>query len=356
MTSVAVTDCPIRPVTPEAVLDWVVRITAQRSEGHLARCLVDTLAAMGAFAAVRIDRAVETGGQRYLVTLASTQVVPPDMAEEDLLPLERDPLVAAAWACGAAAEAVDPVSRRHRRAVPIPTGSGGMQGFLVVEGAHALEACAPVLDGFVAIYRNYADLLGDAARDTLTGLQNRKTFDEGISRVIAAAARLLSGRPAADRRHFPGPDDYHWLGILDIDHFKRVNDEFGHVFGDEVLLLFAQIMRRAFRAVDQLYRYGGEEFVVVLEPTSFDSARHVFERFRHAVEEHDFPQVGRVTCSVGFIRILPEDIPASVVGHADQALYHAKRHGRNQVCSYEMLVRQGLLIPEHTEGQAELFG
>ncbi len=341
-------DLPLGFLSPGAVLDWVARITEQRSDEDLGRCVVDILMGTGCFQAVRVHRVLESGGHHFLRLLAAS-----DRDTGGVVLADDDPLIAASWADRAEAEVVVP--GRHRRAMPMIGPEGGVVGFLEVEAAGQVDPCGPLLDGIVAIFRNYIDLLDDVERDTLTRLKNRKTFDENINRVILHSATLASGREADDRRRFPGPHDYHWLGMLDIDHFKRVNDEFGHVFGDEVLLLFAGLMRRAFRAGDLLFRYGGEEFVVVLEPTTYDDARLVFERFRQAVESHDFPQVGRVTCSIGFIRILPGDISAAVIGHADQALYFAKRNGRNRVCSYELLVQQGSIVPEVLLGETELF-
>lgn len=341
---------PIRPVAPEVVLDWIARVIDQRSDEDLARAAVAILMEMGGFAAVRVHRAVESGSHRFLRLLAASDGEP-----GALRAAAEDPLIAACWSDGAEAEAVMPESGRHRRVIPMLAAAGGVLGFLEAEADGSLAPRARLLAGLAAIVRGQLALLDDVERDTLTKLKNRKTFDENINRVIVHSATLASGHDADDRRRFPGPLDYHWLGMVDIDHFKRVNDEYGHVFGDEVLLLFAGLMRRTFRAGDLLFRYGGEEFVVVLEPTSFQEALAVFERFRHAVEVHDFPQVGRVTCSVGFIRILPGDIAAAVIGHADQALYHAKRNGRNRVCSYEMLVGQGLVVPEAFEGESELF-
>ena len=114
-------------------------------------------------------------------------------------------------------------------------------------------------------------------------------------------------------------------------------------------------MMEAFRHHDRLYRFGGEEFVILLEPTDRSNARKVLERFRARVETYAFPQVGRVTVSIGFARITALDAPSNVIGDADQALYYAKHHGRNQVCSYEHLLEQGSLRTTQVSGEAELF-
>ena len=131
--------------------------------------------------------------------------------------------------------------------------------------------------------------------------------------------------------------------MIDVDHFKRVNDTFGHLFGDEVLLRMGELIRKTFRHSDRLFRFGGEEFVVILNAVDESLAYASFNRFRLSVEQHEFPRVGKVTCSIGFTAVSPLDVPTDVVGRADEALYHAKEHGRNQVCCYERLVAEGLI-------------
>ncbi len=131
--------------------------------------------------------------------------------------------------------------------------------------------------------------------------------------------------------------------MVDIDFFKKINDNFGHLFGDEVLLRVAELMRQSFRSNDKLFRFGGEEFVVMLRSVGEDDVRGIFDRFRLAVERHDFPQVGRVACSVGFARIDPRLSPADLLGRADEALYYSKRNGRNQVNGFDELVMSGKL-------------
>ena len=106
---------------------------------------------------------------------------------------------------------------------------------------------------------------------------------------------------------------------------KLVNDGYGHLFGDEVLLLVSRLMKRSFRGADQLFRFGGEEFLVVLERTNELGATIALERLRSAVAEYPFPQIGKVTVSAGFTRIVPTDVATTCVERADEALYHAKK-------------------------------
>jgi diguanylate cyclase (GGDEF)-like protein len=103
-----------------------------------------------------------------------------------------------------------------------------------------------------------------------------------------------------------------------------------------------------------VFRFGGEEFVILLRSTSLDAARKIFERFRTNVEQYNFPQVGQVTVSLGFVSISAET-PVVILGHADQALYYAKTNGRNQVCYYNELVSTGLLHSEVSNDEVEFF-
>jgi diguanylate cyclase (GGDEF)-like protein len=211
-----------------------------------------------------------------------------------------------------------------------------------------------LVSAVLRLYQNFQGLLDYGERDALTELLNRKTFDGAFLKATAAqhSAQALA---AGDRRHDRAGDTY-WLAMADIDHFKHVNDNYGHLIGDEVLLLLARLMRDTFRFQDQLYRFGGEEFVVLLSCTQGSQAEAAFERLRRDTEKHNFPQVGRITISVGFTEIRHGDSPSGAFERADKAVYYAKEHGRNQVCRYETLVAQGHLADEKTNvGEIELF-
>lgn len=213
-----------------------------------------------------------------------------------------------------------------------------------------------ITEGILQVYRNHQNLLDYSERDSLTGLLNRKTFDEKFSKVAfsmsSSEARLRMGDPQERRAGIESTDQ--WIAVIDIDHFKKVNDEFGHLYGDEVLILMANILRSSFRSQDKIFRFGGEEFVVLLRSVTLTNARKIFERFRRQVESYHFPQVGSVTVSLGFVGI-SSNMPVVILGHADQALYHAKIHGRNQVCFYDDLIGQGLLQSETSNGSVEFF-
>ncbi|MDA8453403.1 GGDEF domain-containing protein [Acidovorax sp. GBBC 3334] len=219
--------------------------------------------------------------------------------------------------------------------------------------AHKLD----VIQSVFFVYQNYQSLLDYSERDALTGLFNRKTFDEQFAR----RAGVPSGTLPAESVH-PEPADpalrgeppQHWLAVVDIDHFKQVNDRFGHLYGDEVLILIANILRSSFRSHDRIFRFGGEEFVVLLRSTTLSTAHKVFNRFRTAVQEYRFPQVGQVTVSLGFANT-DRGAPVEILGQADQALYYAKENGRNRVCYYDDLVREGHLHTKVANDDVELF-
>jgi diguanylate cyclase (GGDEF)-like protein len=215
------------------------------------------------------------------------------------------------------------------------------------------------LMGLIEYFGNHIALLDYGEADTLTGLSSRKTFDKHLFELLGQATAdrhevSLGNEPL--RRRGGSADDSHWLAVCDIDHFKLVNDEFGHLIGDEVLIMLAQVMHGSFRFDDQLFRFGGEEFIALLQPTTQESATMVLERFRADVEKQAFSRVGHITVSIGFSRLMPNDTPTDVIDRADEALYYAKLHGRNRVDNYEKLITNELLrAKDVTKGEVELF-
>lgn len=186
--------------------------------------------------------------------------------------------------------------------------------------------------GILQIISNHLALLEYGERDTLTGLLNRKTFDTQFEKLRASLGR----RAAAN------PDHASWLALVDIDHFKAVNDRFGHGVGDEVLAETSQIIQHSLRGTDQVYRFGGEEFAVLLPDVPQHVATNAFERLRRAVEQHSFAKVGRVTVSLGWTQIRLQDSASHALERADRALYQAKDGGRNQTCHYDASLATGM--------------
>ncbi len=213
---------------------------------------------------------------------------------------------------------------------------------LEVESEQALTPVAiAAMESVLWIYQNLQGLLDYGEKDSLTELLNRKSFDRSFHRAaVAQEASAAHGGP--DRRQSLAQGTY-WLAVIDIDHFKRVNDNFGHLIGDEILLLMAGLMRLNFRLHDRIYRFGGEEFVVLMRCANHGEAAQALERFRAKVEEYNFPKAGSITVSTGFCGLVSDDTPSSAFDRADNAVYYAKEHGRNQVCSYPELVQSGAL-------------
>jgi len=207
----------------------------------------------------------------------------------------------------------------------------------------------------IRIFNNFLIILDDNEHDTLTGLLNRKTFDNQLSELISDAENDDSPKDSSSNRRTETNKTFNWIGVLDIDHFKNINDTYGHMYGDEILLLFSNLMKKTFRGNDLLFRYGGEEFVVVLSPTSESDAMTVFDRFRQTLEEFHFPQVEQVTASLGMVRISNREHPTTLLEQADKALYYAKDNGRNQVCNYHALISSGKLQENHIADDLEFF-
>jgi len=180
---------------------------------------------------------------------------------------------------------------------------------------------------FAAIASAYFARLVDGETDSLTRLANRRAFQ---SQLEGGLRRWVAGnRP--------------WFfAVLDIDHFKSINDQWGHLYGDEILVRFAQLLRETMRGGDLLFRFGGEEFVLIYGTEDEAGGAATLERFRRVVEEFNFPGVGQVTVSIGFTRIPETPMPASMlIERADQAMYHAKSQGRNRVASWDVLLAAG---------------
>ena len=142
--------------------------------------------------------------------------------------------------------------------------------------------------------------------------------------------------------------------MVDIDHFKRVNDRFGHLYGDEVLILVANILRSSFRSHDRIFRFGGEEFVVLLRNTTLSKAHKVFNRFREAVQEYHFPQVGNVTVSLGFVGT-SRGSPVEILGQADQALFTPRNMVATRCASTKIWSPPAQLATKVANDDVELF-
>lgn len=152
--------------------------------------------------------------------------------------------------------------------------------------------------------------------DKLTGICNRARLDDVLGRELLRVAR------------HPGPIS---VLMLDIDHFKKVNDVYGHSAGDAVLIMVAKVLRASVRKTDTVGRWGGEEFLVVLPATGLASAADVGEKMRSEIERADFPEVQHLTVSVGVADHVADETTEQLMRRVDAALYEAKDRGRNRV-------------------------
>ena len=123
--------------------------------------------------------------------------------------------------------------------------------------------------------------------------------------------------------------------FFDIDHFKVVNDRFGHKVGDEVLIALVELVKSHIRAKDLVLRWGGEEFAIILPNTTLDDAYEVAEKIREEIEAHYFPVIEKITCSFGATKLRSDDDAQSIMERVDAQLYKAKESGRNRTFSVE---------------------
>ena len=167
--------------------------------------------------------------------------------------------------------------------------------------------------------RLFQETQQQALTDSLTGCVNRRSFEMQLERDLHFATR--TSQPVA-------------LVMLDIDHFKHVNDKYGHDAGDTVLRIIANALREELRGVDTAARYGGEEFAIILPQANLEGALVVAERLRSRVENTEVPGVGTITASLG-VAVFPAHASSRdlLVTNADRALYRAKNSGRNRTCS-----------------------
>ena len=161
-----------------------------------------------------------------------------------------------------------------------------------------------------------ADLRYQANHDSLTGLANRHHFEELLRQEVARSQR--SGT-------------FFSVAVMDIDHFKRVNDQFGHLTGDQVLRHFAESLRGRIRTTDILGRWGGEEFLLLLPETDAAGGASLAEMVRTRVEETSMPGPGRITVSLAVTTHRRGESPHELLNRLDKALYEAKEAGRNRV-------------------------
>lgn len=156
-----------------------------------------------------------------------------------------------------------------------------------------------------------------AYMDGLTKINNRNKFEEFFIYELSKFQR--------DKESF-------CISILDIDHFKKFNDTYGHLIGDEVLIMLANEINNNVRKTDLFARWGGEEFVLLMSKTNIDTAQIICENLRKLIEKLEHKTAGKITCSFGVTQINEQDSLEKIFNRCDTALYSAKETGRNRVC------------------------
>ena len=158
-------------------------------------------------------------------------------------------------------------------------------------------------------------LLELAIKDPLTGAGNRRALEEKLFDILEFKRR---------NEHIPAA-----LIIIDLDEFKKVNDQYGHAVGDEILIHFVEIIEQRIRQTDRIYRFGGEEFVIVADNTDLENATILAEQLREAIDTSQFPAQLHITISLGIAQYKTGETSLEWMGRADKAMYQAKNSGRN---------------------------
>lgn len=211
----------------------------------------------------------------------------------------------------------------------LPFGEKARAGMIVLRGSKEslqpeqyevyLKTVAEIAAASLQNTATLKKLAQQSVLDGLTELPNKRYFSRRLEETATKCRRYKIKYVA---------------GMMDIDHFKSINDKYGHVFGDYILRSCAQIVRNTLRNVDLVARYGGEEFGIIMPHTDLDGALKLMERVRKLVEETVFTDEGetcRITVSIGIAAGQPQMSAVEVVRLADQALYTAKKNGRNRV-------------------------
>src|SRR5450830_934262 len=341
----------------DSLLKHMVDITGHRDHAMLDVAVISAVHELAAARRTRVLSMVALDAGQAVRQRACIGDEGASAAPTDDVPLAALPDLAACLAQGANSASATGAAGESMLWMPIWMGDKVDTILEIVRDGPFPADMVPMVTGIVGVYRNFQNLLDYSERDSLTGLLNRKTFDDQLAQILQSRGEPEVEKPLPvdeERRHYTDTERQ-WLAVIDVDHFKLVNDKFGHLYGDEVLILIANQLQSSFRSQDRIFRFGGEEFVVLLRSITLDNAQKIIDRFRTNVEAHDFPQVGRVTVSVGFVSINAYEAPVIILGRADQALYYAKSHGRNLACHYDELVAKGMLTTIASNDTAEFF-
>lgn len=165
-----------------------------------------------------------------------------------------------------------------------------------------------------------AKLLEQANNDALTKIYNRHVFNQDIEKMNPQRKNIGQ-----------------FLMIIDIDHFKNVNDSYGHSTGDNVLIQLSEIISKSIREHDKFYRIGGEEFAIITLHATLNDAFEFAERLRNEIKASSFEKIGSLIVSIGISQLTQDDTGTKLFDRADRALYDAKENGRDQVQAFVAL-------------------
>ncbi|MCF6435181.1 GGDEF domain-containing protein [Pseudoalteromonas sp. MMG022] len=322
----------------EELLHSVVKLTKTRDVDSLESSLLSTIHEFIGCQKISIYKSTLGGDELTVECSLSFEVLDDKQyhwqESERILSPSSELLSCLHSACIIAIQGQDGVERRW---IPI-TLSDKPIGAIAIVSPSLSSADQVLLNAFCCIYENYLTILHENERDKLTGLLNRQTFDKKLKQLVEKQVvnHHKTLKASEDRKQYK--ETVSWLAMMDIDHFKQVNDSYGHVCGDEVLLILAQTMEKFFSSTDLLFRFGGEEFVLVFEPVTFEEVESLLNDFVALVRRTKFPFVDKLTVSIGVAKVGPYDFPIHILENADRALYAAKENGRDQICFFESLV------------------
>lgn len=319
------------PAEHPDLLTAVVNLTRQREPESLAIALLDSIATLTSANNIRIYSLDGELGKLSARVMASNNPLEPVGAH--ITPLDSHHGFKAC--IDGKYPVISQLADRFNVTYPI-LDQGIVTGLMTHDYALDADPQHELISRMMEIYANQHSLLNHQQRDGLTGLFNRVALQNWLSKSL--------GHDAREVRRLNDDVALGCFALFDIDYFKRINDTRGHLYGDEVLVIFADLMRESFRFNDLLFRYGGEEFVAILTDTELEAALTVLERFRTHVSQHRFHYVNQVTITIGVARITRQLNPERLVDRADKALYYGKENGRNQVNAFEWL-EQGHILP-----------
>jgi diguanylate cyclase (GGDEF)-like protein len=324
---------------PEAILDSVVQLTEQRQLDSLAESLVSTISQMLSIDEVCIldvdkltKRKGGLDGQRN-VSSAS-------LAVSVKLCIEQR------------REICFSNGLHQELAVPIII-NDKLTKVLLVSAPLLTEQDRVLLRGFAKVYENYFHIVVESETDSLTNLLNRKAFLPQLYSSVEIACDLLQEQAQASQD--ADEELKLWICIFDIDYFKKINDTFGHLYGDEVLLQVSALMKQVFSDQDLMFRFGGDEFVILPAPRSRRALIELCQEFTQNLAQLQQERLGGIRISMGIVGIDPRVDPGTLLNQADNALYFVKGNGRNQVAFYGQLLAEGKLEGPQIEDDIELF-